>query len=84
LGHTSMVGQQERSFVVHIRRGVLQGGILSPLIFNIFFDQGHQLCSQQAVCTRRGGRRNNKGVVECFGCRVEEIGWNDLKKGFIE
>jgi ribonuclease HI len=40
LGHTSMVGQQERSFVVHIRRGVLQGGILSPLIFNIFFDQG--------------------------------------------
>ena len=40
LGHTSMVGQQERSFVVHIRRGVLQGGILSPLVFNIFFDQG--------------------------------------------
>jgi ribonuclease HI len=40
LGHTSIVGQQERSFVVHVRRGVLQGGILSPLVFNIFFDQG--------------------------------------------
>ena len=40
LGHTSLVGQQERSFAVRIRRGVLQGGILSPLIFNIFFDQG--------------------------------------------
>ena len=42
LGHTCIVGDTSnplRHFVIHIRRGVLQGGILSPLLFNIFFDQ---------------------------------------------
>ena len=43
LGHTSVVGDPtnpRRHFTVNICRGVLQGGILSPLLFNIFFDQG--------------------------------------------
>ena len=41
LGHTSTVGDPSgRHFTIRIRRGVLQGGILSPLLFNIFFDQG--------------------------------------------
>ena len=42
LGHTCTVGDPSnprRHFVIHIKRGVLQGGILSPLLFNIFFDQ---------------------------------------------
>jgi len=41
LGHKCIVGDpsSSRHFVIHIRRGVLQGGILSPLLFNIFFDQ---------------------------------------------
>ena len=42
MGHTCIVGDPSnpsRSFNVFIKRGVLQGGILSPLLFNIFFDQ---------------------------------------------
>jgi ribonuclease HI len=41
LGHKCIVGDSSspRHFVVFIKRGVLQGGILSPLLFNIFFDQ---------------------------------------------
>jgi hypothetical protein len=41
IGHRCVVGHpsSSRHFVIHIRRGVLQGGILSPLLFNIFFDQ---------------------------------------------
>ena len=41
-GHTCTVGDPanpHRHFVIRIKRGVLQGGILSPLLFNIFFDQ---------------------------------------------
>jgi hypothetical protein len=41
LGHTSTVGDPSgRHFTIRICRGVLQGGILSPILFNIFFDQG--------------------------------------------
>jgi ribonuclease HI len=41
LGHTSTVGDpSDRHFTIRICRGVLQGGILSPILFNIFFDQG--------------------------------------------
>jgi hypothetical protein len=41
LGHRCIVGDPSspRQFVVNVRRGVLQGGILSPLLFNVFFDQ---------------------------------------------
>jgi hypothetical protein len=41
LGHKCIVGDPStsRHFVIHIRRGVLQGGILTPLLFNILFDQ---------------------------------------------